>query len=75
MTSGRRVSLVLGSGGARGYAHIGAIRYRLAGFSPDVLITVPKDACLTFDFHRVAEIVELGRELAARALDRHEAGC
>jgi NTE family protein len=48
-------------------------RYRLAGFPPDVLITVPKDACRTLDFHRAAPMVELGRELTADALEAFEA--
>jgi len=43
-------------------------RYRLAGYFPDVLVTVPKDACRTGDFHRAAEMIELGRQLAADAL-------
>lgn len=47
-------------------------RYRLAGFPPDVLVTVPKDACRTLDFHRAASMIELGRTLTAQALD--EAG-
>ena len=45
-------------------------RYRLAGDPPDVLITVPKDACKSLDFHRAAEMIALGRDLAAEALDR-----
>jgi NTE family protein len=45
-------------------------RYRLAGDPPDVLVTVPKDACKTLDFHRAAEMIALGRELATDALDR-----
>lgn len=49
-------------------------RYRLAGFPPDVLITVPKDACRTLDFHRASEMVELGRKLTAEAIDAFEAG-
>jgi NTE family protein len=48
--------------------------YRLAGYPPDVLITIPKDACRTLDFHLAEPMVELGRQLAARALDEHEAG-
>jgi NTE family protein len=49
----------------------GAImRYRLAGYPPDVLITVPKHACRTLDFHRAEELIALGREQAADALDR-----
>ena len=45
-------------------------RYRLAGDPPDVLVTVPKDACKTLDFHRAAEMITLGRDLTTDALDR-----
>ncbi|WP_256328506.1 patatin-like phospholipase family protein [Nocardioides sp. YR527] len=48
-------------------------RYRLAGLPPDVLITVPVDAARTLDFHRATEMIELGRQLTAKALD--DAGC
>jgi len=44
-------------------------RYRLAGYPPDVLITVPKDACRSLDFHKAAEMIALGRTLTAEALD------
>lgn len=44
-------------------------RYRLAGYPPDLLITVPKTAAWTLDFHRAAELIALGRELTAQALD------
>jgi NTE family protein len=45
-------------------------RYSLAAHAPDVLITVPKDACRTLDFHRAAELIDLGRDLARQALDQ-----
>ncbi|HSE08407.1 MAG TPA: patatin-like phospholipase family protein [Nocardioidaceae bacterium] len=44
-------------------------RYRTAGYPPDVLITVPKNACRTLDFHKAGEMIALGHELAAKALD------
>lgn len=44
-------------------------RYRLAGNPPDILVTVPKDACRTLEVHRAAEMIALGRELIAAALD------
>ena len=47
-------------------------RYRMASNPPDVLVTVPTDACRTMDFHRAGEMIALGRELTAKALD--EAG-
>ncbi len=48
-------------------------RYRLAGYPPDLLVTVPKTACRTLDFHKATEMIALGRELAEAALDQHEA--
>lgn len=45
-------------------------RYRMAAIPPDVLVTVPADACRTMDFHRATEMIALGRKLGAEALDR-----
>ena len=45
-------------------------RYALAAHTPDVLITVPKDACGPRDFHKAAELIDLGRDLAGRALEQ-----
>jgi NTE family protein len=44
-------------------------RYCLAAQPPDVLVTVPRDACRSFDFHRAAELIDLGGDLARQALD------
>jgi NTE family protein len=44
-------------------------RYRMASNPPDVLVTVPSNAVRTLDFHRAAEMIELGRELTEEALD------
>lgn len=44
-------------------------RHRLAGYPPDVLVTVPKSAGRTLDFHRADELIALGRSRAAEALD------
>ncbi|UVO11931.1 patatin-like phospholipase family protein [Mycobacterium sp. SVM_VP21] len=44
-------------------------RHQLASHPPDLLIEVPRVACRSLDFHRAAELIDLGRELAARALD------
>lgn len=48
------------------------IRYRLAGFPPDVLVDVPRDACRSLDFHRAEDMIALGRELTVEALDRSD---
>ena len=45
-------------------------RYRLAGYPPDVIVSVPRDACGLLDFHRAAEMIDLGRRLAEARLDR-----
>jgi NTE family protein len=45
-------------------------RYRMASNPPDILITVPSNAVGTLDFHRAAEMIELGRKLTTEALDR-----
>ncbi|HEU5039028.1 MAG TPA: patatin-like phospholipase family protein [Nocardioides sp.] len=44
-------------------------RYRMAGLPPDVLVTVPVSAARSLEFHRAAEMIELGRRLTAEALD------
>ncbi|MCV7283018.1 patatin-like phospholipase family protein [Mycolicibacterium flavescens] len=44
-------------------------RHQLAGYPPDLLIEVPRSACRSLDFHRAAEVIEIGVELAAAALD------
>jgi len=44
-------------------------RYRMAGLPPDVLVTVPVSAARSLDFHRVTEMIELGQQLTASALD------
>lgn len=49
-------------------------RHQMAAYPPDVLIEVPRTACRSLDFHRAAEVIALGHELAARALDRLETG-
>jgi predicted acylesterase/phospholipase RssA len=45
------------------------LRHTLASYPPDVLITVPRSACRTLDFHKAEEMIGLGRLLAAEALD------
>lgn len=44
-------------------------RYRMAGLPPDVLVTIPVSAARSLEFHRAAEIIDLGRRLTAEALD------
>lgn len=43
--------------------------YKMAGYPPDVLISIPSDACRFFDFHKAYDMIELGRIAAAKVLD------
>jgi NTE family protein len=43
-------------------------RLKLAAYSPDVIIDIPKNACGTFEFYRATEMIALGRSMAERAL-------
>jgi NTE family protein len=44
-------------------------RHTLAAYPPDLLIEVPRSACRGLEFHRAAEVIDIGRALAADALD------
>ena len=44
-------------------------RHPLATYPPDLLIEVPRTACRSLEFHRAAEVIDIGHELAAQALD------
>ena len=43
-------------------------RFILAAHSPDVIIDVPRNSCSFYDFYRAEEMIEIGRERAARVM-------
>ena len=45
-------------------------RLRLAAEPPDLLITIPRNACAFYEFHRADELIALGRERTREALTR-----
>lgn len=45
-------------------------RQHLAVFQPDLVIEVPKNACMIHEFHRARELIELGRARTIEALKR-----
>lgn len=47
-------------------------RHQMATYPPDLLIEIPRTSCRSLEFHRAAEIIELGQELTARALDERD---
>jgi NTE family protein len=44
-------------------------RHTIAAYPPDLLIEVPRSVCRSLEFHRAAEVIEVGRTLATRALE------
>jgi NTE family protein len=48
-------------------------RLKLAAEPPDLLITIPRNACAFYEFHRAAELIELGRKRTREALSRWHA--
>jgi len=43
-------------------------RFKLAAYSPDVLIEIPKDSCTIYEFDRAKEMIAIGRKSTERAL-------
>ena len=42
-------------------------RLKLAAYSPDVIIDIPKNVCGPFEFYRAGEMIALGRQMAEAA--------
>ena len=43
-------------------------RHTLAAYPPDLLIEVPRTACRSLEFHRAAEVIDIGHELTGQAI-------
>ena len=43
-------------------------RHTLAAYPPDLLIEVPRTACRSLEFHRAAEVIDIGHELTVQAI-------
>jgi NTE family protein len=50
-------------------AQAALMRHTMAAYPPDLLIEVPRTTCRSLEFHRADEVIEIGQELAAVALD------
>ena len=48
--------------------------YMVQTYKPDISIDISRKQADTMDFHRYAEIIEVGRRATAEALDRYESG-
>jgi NTE family protein len=42
--------------------------YKTAGYSPDIIINIPHNACGFYEFNRGYEMIELGRMIAKERL-------
>lgn len=49
-------------------------RFKTAGYPPDLLIRIPREACEIYEFYRADEMIRLGYHIANRALDDYERG-
>ena len=43
-------------------------RLKLAAYTPDVVVNIPRASCLFYDFARAKELIEIGRSCARKAL-------
>lgn len=43
-------------------------RLKLAAYSPDIIIDIPRNVCSFYEFHRAEELIEIGRHRASQAL-------
>jgi len=50
-------------------AQAALMRHTLAAYPPDLLIEVPRTACRSLEYYRATEVIDIGQELAALALD------
>lgn len=46
-------------------------RFKIAAYSPDVIINIPHNVCRMYDFHRARELIAIGYEKAAITLGEH----
>ncbi|MCD6212112.1 MAG: patatin, partial [Sulfurovum sp.] len=44
---------------------------KMAGYSPDIVIGIPNDACGFYEFNKAYEMIELGRVIAREHLMKH----
>ncbi|MFP4209064.1 MAG: patatin-like phospholipase family protein [Wenzhouxiangella sp.] len=49
-------------------------RQQLAIFQPDLLVRIPKNACMVHEFHRAREVIDLGARLARAAIKNNGKG-
>jgi NTE family protein len=44
---------------------------KLASYRPDVVVEIPRSACLAYEFYRADEMVEVGYQYTEQAMGSH----
>lgn len=44
--------------------------YKIAGFTPDITIDIPSNACEFYEFNKAKEMIELGREITKKEIEK-----
>jgi NTE family protein len=47
-------------------------RYKMAGYTPDMTVNIPRDACGFFEFYRAGDLIDLGYQRTVAALALYE---
>ncbi len=47
-------------------------QYKIAGYPPDILISIPRRACRFFEFYKASALIELGRQITRNTLEHYE---
>ncbi len=71
-TAGSELNLLDVVAGSMDTMQAAIARLKLAAYSPDVLIEIPKNACNFYEFYRARELIEIGREVAERTFAMQE---
>jgi NTE family protein len=45
---------------------------KLAAYTPDVIVNIPRDVCQAHEFHRAQELIEIGERIAEQELSAYE---
>lgn len=43
-------------------------KYKIAGYTPDLIISIPKDSCKTLEFHKAYQMIEIGKVITEENL-------
>lgn len=47
-------------------------RFRLAAYGPDIIINIPSDVCLFYEFYRAKELIQIGHEITEASFNHSD---